>query len=91
MMDSHVTARCHRSALWAHVVELRLHDETVSELGGDAAHVQIYATMPSLEREVNRRIFWVAYMADRTAAAIDGMSTLVSEDGCGGTSLPAIM
>jgi hypothetical protein len=43
---------------------------------------QTYATMPPLEKEFRRRLFWLAFSGDRSFCAIDALTTLFTEEEC---------
>ena len=47
-----------------------------------------YASLPPIEREVRRRIWWILYSSDRSTATIDPFpGLLINEDDCD-TALP---
>lgn len=48
----------------------------------------MYANLPPLERELRRRIYWIAYDGDRSYAAIEGNTTIFTEDECSTVNLP---
>lgn len=75
------------------LVRLRLHEEAVSpsmrtrdnrnqKWSNSLILIQSYATMPPIEREFRRRLFFLAFSGDRSYCAIDGLSTLFTEEDC---------
>lgn len=55
------------------------------------AYQQSYLSLPPLECELWRRIFWVVYYGDRTTVLLDDRLSLLHEDECSHVAFPTEM